>query len=195
MKLKKLKKAALEPTEVISESVMEKWFNKKTTKWDTTYWWMRHGIWQWLGDRPLKIRSFFQRGQRGYADEDIWGFDYYLTRVILGGLKQLKKNKCGCPCVLPYDPNVHPNDVDWDKNQKAWDEILDTMIYAFEVSDKILNDDPAWYCIPSAEFTEEEYNKKKEQFKNVLYVMTLEEIKKYELGWKNFQTYYFNLWD
>ena len=195
MKLKKLKKAALEPTEVISESVMEKWFNKKTTKWDNIYWLIRHGIWQWLGDRPLKIRSFFQRGRRGYADEDIWGFDYYLTRIILGGLKQLKNNKCGCPCVLPYDPNVHPNDVDWDANQKAWDEILESMIDTFEIANKILNGDPGWYYTPSAEFTEDGYNKKVKQFDKIMHIMTLEEIEQYEKGWNNFRIYFFSLWD
>jgi hypothetical protein len=158
------------------------------------YYWARAKI-KDIRYYPREVKWFFQRAKRGYADSDVWGFDYYLTKVILGGLKRLRKDKCGCPLVLPYDPNVHPDDIDWDENQKRWDEILDTMIYTFETADKILNDDPAWWFIPSAEFTEEEYNKRKKQFGKVIYVMTLDEVIKYEEGWKNFQKYYFNLWD
>jgi len=161
---------------------------------DHIYWLFRHGIWNWVEERPRAIRTFIQRGKRGWAVSDTWGFDYYLTDVILGGLKHLRKNKCGYP-VTVYKEGQDPNDIDDKANSEAWDKILDSMIYSFEVADKILNGDPDWYYIPSSEFTVEEYNKRKEQFKSCLYVMTLEEVQKYEDGWKNFQKYYFNLWD
>jgi len=47
--------------------------------------------WNWLELRPLKIKSFFQRGWRGWADEDTWDLDYYLAMVISQSIKHLKK--------------------------------------------------------------------------------------------------------
>lgn len=47
--------------------------------------------WNWLSDRPRKLYWFLQRGWRGYADCDTWAFDYYLSKVITGGLKHFKK--------------------------------------------------------------------------------------------------------
>jgi len=38
-----------------------------------------------------RIYWFFQRGFRGYGDNDLWNFDHYLATVISKGLKQFKK--------------------------------------------------------------------------------------------------------
>lgn len=44
----------------------------------------------WLKNRPRKFYWFLQRGWRGYADCDLWDFDYYLATIISKGLKQFK---------------------------------------------------------------------------------------------------------
>lgn len=65
------------------------------------------------------IKRGIQRGYRGWADEDIWGFDYYLSNIILGGLKRLKETKQGYPCDL---------------TKKEWSKILNKMIYTFKLN-------------------------------------------------------------
>lgn len=43
------------------------------------------------------IKKFVQRGTRGWADEDTWNFDYYLSRVVGEGLQHIKKYCHGRP--------------------------------------------------------------------------------------------------
>ena len=47
--------------------------------------------WNWLDMLPRRIYWFFQRGYRGFGDNDTWDFDYYLATVISQGLRHLKK--------------------------------------------------------------------------------------------------------
>jgi hypothetical protein len=47
--------------------------------------------WNYLDMLPRRIYWFFQRGYRGFGDNDTWDFDYYLATVISQGLKHLKK--------------------------------------------------------------------------------------------------------
>ena len=37
-----------------------------------------------------RIYWFLQRGYRGFGDNDTWDFDYYMAKVITGGLKHFK---------------------------------------------------------------------------------------------------------
>jgi hypothetical protein len=53
--------------------------------------WYRY-FWNFVSSIPLEVRSFIQRGIRGYSDRDTWDFDTYLTDVIEGGLKHLLKH-------------------------------------------------------------------------------------------------------
>lgn len=58
--------------------------------------WYRY-FWNFVSSIPLEIKSFIQRGIRGYSDRDTWNFNDYLTDVIIGGLIRLKKDKiCYC---------------------------------------------------------------------------------------------------
>lgn len=52
--------------------------------------WHRY-IWNYLSGIPLAIKSFIQRGIRGYSDRDTWDFDRYLSDVIQGGVEHLIK--------------------------------------------------------------------------------------------------------
>lgn len=58
--------------------------------------------WFWRLIESLKdywhyARVFIQRGRRGYADSDLWSFDYYLAKVIGNGIKNLAKISHGYP--------------------------------------------------------------------------------------------------
>lgn len=83
----------------------------------------------WVSDRKFG-KSYSvkkhkrQRVKRGFSDYDWWGFDSYLTFVILGGLKKFKK-----------DANGYPADL----TQEEWNDILDKMIAGFEASEAIKN--------------------------------------------------------
>ena len=55
--------------------------------------------WSWYLIHPWRLgvelykemRTFLQRGSRGYADSDVWSFDYYLRDILAGGLKELAR--------------------------------------------------------------------------------------------------------
>jgi hypothetical protein len=88
-------------------------------------WWLRYGIWRWLSDRPRKIKSFFQRGRRGWADEDTWDFDNYLAQVIAEGITHLKSYQH----ILPtYKPGLESEQ----DAQKRWNDILNQIVVAFK---------------------------------------------------------------
>lgn len=57
-----------------------------------------------LTDIPRKkyraVKRFYQRGKRGWADEDLWNFDAYLASVISGGLHGLADIAHGFPSDL-----------------------------------------------------------------------------------------------
>ena len=95
-------------------------------------WWIRYGIWTWLSDRPRKTKSFLQRGWRGWADEDTWDFDYYLTNVIIGGLKHLKKYQNILPTWEEGKSEI--------KAQKEWNEIFEKIIIGFECARLLINE-------------------------------------------------------
>lgn len=48
------------------------------------------------------IKWFFQRGKRGYAESDIWGFDTYLSEVLSKGLKDLHDVVHGHPADTTF---------------------------------------------------------------------------------------------
>lgn len=74
-------------------------------------------FWYFFIDLPKQIKWFFQRGWRGWADADIWSFDWYLSRVITSGLKHFKKNLHG-----------HPPDI----TSEEWEKILQKIIDGFQ---------------------------------------------------------------
>ena len=62
------------------------------------------------------IRWFIERGRHGFASCDVWNFDSYLTKIIIGGLRELKK----------YGQTFPPSITD-----EKWNGILDQMIAGF----------------------------------------------------------------
>ena len=53
-------------------------------------------FWNYVSDIPLRVKTFIQRGIRGWADSDTWCFDYYLSKVIPEGVKHLIKYGNSC---------------------------------------------------------------------------------------------------
>lgn len=127
---------------------------------------------------PKIIKWKIQRMNRGYSDCDVFGFDYYLSEIILGGLKQLRKRTCGFPGNL--------------SNINEWYSILDEMIFAWEVNYNILDKD--WLYTDSTKYNTANNIDMRKRWKKFGYAMTKTECKKYERGLVLFKEYFFSLW-
>lgn len=82
-----------------------------------------------------KIRLVVQRARRGWADEDTWSFDHYLSSVIAGGVRRLQKDSHGhpaglCDCEDPWGMHEECN------GPEKWDAILDEMAAGFEAHER-----------------------------------------------------------
>ena len=54
-----------------------------------------------------RIKWFWQRGHRGWAECDTWDFDSYLAGVLAGGITCLAENGRGHPCKEEPDKCDH----------------------------------------------------------------------------------------
>lgn len=93
--------------------------------WIEIYW--HRYFWNYVSCIPLKIKSFFQRGIRGWADEDTWGFDDYLTDIIIEGMTHLRKYAHGHPVVKGV------------KSNRQWKSILTKIVKGFKAYKKACN--------------------------------------------------------
>ena len=145
----------------------------KRTLWGDIKYYLYYAPKNYLDMLPKRILWFFQRGFRGYGDNDTWDFDVYLAEVISKGLKQLKKYHHGCPSEI-YDKYRKRKDLTQKQKdrlaQKEWNTILDIMIRGLEVGKEII-----------------EGNYYGEKLEDRIY--------EFEKGMDYFKKYYFNLWD
>ena len=164
------------------------------------------------GDFYYNIKYFIQRGKKGYSLRDVWGFDYYLSDIIVKGLTDLKEmahgipggNMIGCQTLC-----IDENNKEEQKALKSWRKDIDRIIWTFEISKKI--QDRNW--IPVNDEKDRVKLKKYERRLNTktkddlfgdlledvesgkYHLMTKTEMQRYRNGWKLFQKYYFDLWD
>jgi hypothetical protein len=157
-------------------------------EWIEIYW--HRYIWFPLSDIPRNIKSFFQRGIRGYADSDVWSMHYYLSKVILNMLIDLKKNKHGYPATWDHDKKK------WDYNEKRWDNILDEMIAGFAIIRKCEegNDDIEYGAHLSQKEKRRIESAMQEKYPKWRYT-TKEEEDRIKKAFDLFYTYYHGLWD
>ena len=169
-------------------------------------------IWEWPGDRVADLKHYHQRGIRGWSNRDVWGFDYYLSDVIIGGLKKLKEDKMGCPCLDGFgEHDGTQTDEQFEAMQAEWTRRLDCMIFAFGVTKQVQDnnlitpqhDDNDEY------FTDEELKRQQDfcesankphimfgrEFTGDFKVVSKEDWQKYNDGWKYFKKHYYGLWD
>ena len=148
---------------------------------------------RYISEIHLNIKTFIQRGKKGYANSDWWNFDAYISKIIIGCLKELKEKGHGLPTWVKGKTEA--------RAEREWNEILDTIIYTFETAIKIIDYDLIY--IPLKRFTWKEY-KKQVRFANKLNkkcpefptrVMTKRESQKFEKGFDLFKEWFFTLWD
>lgn len=158
-----------------------------------------------IKDFLYSIKYFVQRGKRGYADCDIWGFDYYLARVIKEGVKRIKKVKHGVPMhVFKHNDGTdkHGNVTDeaMIKAGRRYNAILSDIAYTFHIIEKSTDHE---IIIPSGRkyFTRTQIKAHKKYCKaiNQKYpehrIMTKVEFQRYSRGWDSFREYFMCLYD
>jgi hypothetical protein len=69
-----------------------------------------------------QAKWFIQRGYRGWADRDVWSVDWFLTGIMPGMLRQLKKTSHG------YPPGM---------GMKRWQAKIEKMAEGFEIARRI----------------------------------------------------------
>jgi hypothetical protein len=70
------------------------------------------------------IKTFYQRGRRGYADSDLWSLDWYLLEILPSALKKLSQT------THSYPPNI---------TYKRWQKTLGQMQSGFEAGKQLLD--------------------------------------------------------
>lgn len=116
--------------------------------------------WRRIVDCKDEVKWAFQRAFRGYDNTAYWSLYSYLTNIALPVLRDYRKNKHGIPSM------VMRKGESFKKSEERWNEILDKMIYAFQV----IKEDRSYINPPEVD-------------------------KKVQEGLKLFGKYYQTLWD
>lgn len=145
-----------------------------------------------------KVKWMYQRIKYGFSDRDLWSFDYYLSKVISRGLRQLAVQAHGCP------PEFYDKKKKGDECIK-WRQLLLTIAEGFEADIKLSDDEVLDYSEADKLFTPENikwgedtpWSKKLREIKNNPQSKKL--IKAYEKkrdkGFDLFKKHYNSFWD
>jgi len=148
-------------------------------------------FWQLIrvpGDIRRNVRDFFQRGRRGWANSDTWSFELYLSKIIVEGVRYLKKINYTLPTWKEGKTEL--------ECINEWDCILNTIINTFELAKEI--SEGKIYYLPLKDFTEKEYKRVIKALKNSKHrmkVLTRKEVKEFEKGFDLFKEHFFSLED
>ena len=152
------------------------------------YW----GIWDNI--KPSNFKHWYQRARYGYSYRDCWSVDGHLADIIPKMINQLKGNLHGVPGDIA-DKYVTENEHDIEMIQATaeWESILDKIANAFKLEHAIL-DSTLYDCK-----NKKEENKIKDLMNNSslwknTHIMTKEEKKSRNEGWKLFRKYFGSLW-
>lgn len=69
------------------------------------------------------VRSFIERGRRGWSICDVWAIDYYLDRIIPEMVERLRQTGHGCPSEL---------------DEEQWNAILAKIVAGFKAHAKMM---------------------------------------------------------
>ena len=143
-------------------------------------WWPTR---RFIKDIPWKLKQvkfFIQRGKRGWADCDWWEMHYYLTKITLSMLKELKKNSHGFPGHGKASTS------------EEWDMRLDEMIEAFEAAKRVSEDE--YYKEVSGDSLEAVRKATSKEIRECG-KLNLADQKLFKKKIKVFVEWFFNLWD
>lgn len=130
-----------------------------------------------------KIKWFFQRGHRGWADCDCWSLDWYLADWLPKALRQLRKTQHGCSAEMfdkEYKKKGKTNEC-W-----KWDEILGEMAQGFDEIRKVMNNDH-WDGISKKSWTDKDAENARKKDK--------ESTEKFKRSMNLMKRFFLSLWD
>jgi hypothetical protein len=86
---------------------------------------------RWLDKHSLlrrydRLAGMVQRGKRGWADEDLWGFDYYLAGVIAGAVRQIADLSFG------WSDRLWPTHEEWVAELRKLADNLDQLVVHYD---------------------------------------------------------------
>lgn len=139
-------------------------------------------LWNLYSDGIDSIYDFFERGLKGYANRDTWGWTIYNAKLQAKVLKHLRDNKHGYPSCF--------TDKEWRIAEAKWNIALDKMIDAFELIVEINEGD----------YINLGYNPKKEAVERItkdkkFKVVTNSQLDKIKEGLELYVKYYESFWD
>jgi hypothetical protein len=165
---------------------------------------MSNIYWSW-SNIPGSLKRIRQNITRGWNDSDCWNLQTTTSNFIIPRLKRLKEIVHGYPSML-----IDNEEDNYDDGMKKWKEILDKIIYAFEVVSKdydhisikdaggklefIPCDDRPEYSTLEYIGTEEQ-KKLHNQYVNEYHKAIEDERIKVQEGLQLFAKYYECLWD
>jgi len=165
--------------------------NHPFLEWCTSVKYFFVHLWEWPGDTYREIKYFIQRGKRGYSDRDGWGMHSYTAEIILAMLKKLKENDYSIPSCITH---VDGKEVyTFEEGKKKWDDILDTMIFTWDITVKVDDNITIFYTSDPKQIAF--FDEMKKKYPNSYRILTKEEQERYDLGWKLFKDHFFSLWD
>ncbi len=141
------------------------------------------------------IGIFIQRGRKGWSNRDWWNYPFHISTITVGCLKKLKKDGHTLPTWKTGKSEKQA--------VKEWNDILDNIIYTFEMVIKIEDGDVDY--IPTTRKNAEKgrriyrkiYREINKEYPNLPKnrVLTERESKKLEKGFDLYKKWFFSLWD
>lgn len=114
---------------------------KDKPNWNPLYWldiyWHRYVI-MLYHDITYKIKRSIGRVIYGVSRQDVWGLDYFLAEVIFHGLCELQLCKHGYPAT------IDPKTGNYEFDEHRWNDILQKMIWGFNILYRCTNDELEW---------------------------------------------------
>lgn len=133
--------------------------------------------WDGFKSIPREIKFFWQRGTRGWADNDVWSIDGWLLDILPDMIRQLSYNKHGCPEEF-YDAHCRGDEC------HLWREFLQDMANKLESGKKAEDLDYSPFMKENGEYDREAFQVEYDRL-----------MKEWEQGMDWFKKYFFNLWD
>jgi len=142
--------------------------------------------WNQISEIPCHIKAFIQRGKRGWADRDLWSYDFYNARVNKEAITKLKEIQHIIPLWEEGEDEAFA--------QKRWHDILDDMIFAFGQVEKI-GDGSVYIWGEHSSECYASYRKNNPELYKDIHFQTKEEHDRMKKGMSLFIEHYFSLWD
>ena len=102
----------------------------------------------WMRWQYRRVKGWFQRANRGWADHDTWSFDWYLAGVMAGGLRHLAKHAHGYPDGFPGGAEGWEawlrDKAEWFEWYQDW-QVNDDIAKLHKFYNEVLPDLVKWY--------------------------------------------------